>query len=350
MKLAIIGKPQSGKTTIFNAAAGQHAAVGDFSKTVHRALVKVPDTRLDRLTQLANPKKTTHATIEILDAPGLSGQGKKGGALEISDELRMADAFLMVVDAFSPDARPEAEMHALVEEMILLDQVLIDSVIEKREHKIKMTGDKAGQKDLELLKRCLETLSQEKPLLDMQFTEEELKPLRGFKFLSLKPLLIVLNIAEKDLAGGNELLSRYAGLVSPGRRELVVVCGSVEAELVDLEDQDRRAFMDDLGISAPATELVIQRSYALLGLISFLTAGEPEVRAWTITKGTNAQHSAGVIHTDIERGFIRAEVVAFADYDRYETMPAIKAAGKHRLEGKEYIIQDGDVILFRFNV
>jgi hypothetical protein len=241
----------------------------------------------------------------------------------------------MVVDAFSPDARPEAEMHALVEEMILLDQVLIDSVIEKRERKVKLTGDKTGLKELDLLKRCLDTLSQEKPLLDMEFTDEELKPLRGFKFLSLKPLLIVLNIAEKDLPNGAALLSKHSALISPGRRELVVVCGSVEAELVDLEDKDRRAFMDDL---------------ALLGLISFLTAGDPEVRAWTITKGTNAQHSAGVIHTDIERGFIRAEVVAYADYDKHETMPAIKAAGKHRLEGKDYIVQDGDVILFRFNV
>ncbi len=350
MKLAIIGKPQSGKTTVFNAAAGQHATVGDFSKTVHRALVKVPDSRLDRLAQLNNPKKITPATIEFLDAPGLSGQGKKSGALEISDDLRQADAFLMVVDAFSPDARPEAEMSALVEEMILLDHVLIDSAIEKRERKAKLTGDKAGQKELELMKRCLEALDQEKPLLDLDFSEEEFKPLRGFKFLSLKPLLIVLNIAEKDLAGGAALLSHHAGLVSPGRRELVVMSGSVEAELVDLEEKDRRSFMDELGISAPATELVIQRSYALLGLISFLTAGEPEVRAWTITRGTNAQHAAGVIHTDIERGFIRAEIVAYADYDRFETMPAIKAAGKHRLEGKDYIVQDGDVILFRFNV
>jgi len=350
MKLAIIGKPQSGKTTIFNAVAGQHEAVGDFSKALHRALVKVPDRRLDRLAELFQPKKVTHATIEFLDAPGLSGKGKQAGAFEIGEEFRLSDAFLMVIDAFTPGTNPQTDISTLTDELILFDHVLIDGVIEKRERKLKLTGDKTGLREVELLKRCLETLDQGKPLLDLELTEEEMKPLRGFHFLSQKPLLVVLNIAEEALPQSDALVHRYADLISPGRRNLAVVCGKIEAELVDLQDEERHLFMSELGITAPATVQVIQKAYALLGLISFLTVGEPDAHAWTIRKGTAAPQAAGAVHTDIEHGFIRAEVVAFDDYDRLETMAAIKAAGKMKLEGKDYVVQDGDVILFRFNI
>ena len=350
MKLAIIGKPQAGKTTIFNAVAGQQEAVGDFKKAVHRALVKVPDRRLDRLAEIARPKKVTHATIEFLDAPGFSGKGKQAGALEIGEDFRAADAFLMVVDAFSPGANPQADFRALADEMILLDHIMIEGIVEKRERKIKLTGDKTGRQLLDLLKRCLETLDREKPLLDCEFTEEEIKSLRTYCFLSQKPLLVVLNIAEEAMSESGELPVRYGDFISPGRRNLAVVCGRIEAELVGLDDEERRQFMSELGITAPATEQVIQKSYSLLGLISFLTVGEPDAHAWPIRKGTAAPQAAGAVHTDIERGFIRAEVASFEDYDRFETLPAIKSAGKLRIEGKDYIVQDGDVILFRFNV
>jgi hypothetical protein len=255
-----------------------------------------------------------------------------------------------VIDAFTPGTNPQTDIDTLIDELILFDHVLIDGVIEKRERKLKLTGDRTGLKELDLLKRCLETLDQGKPLLDLELTEEELKPLKGFQFLSQKPLLVVLNIAEEALPQRDALVQRYADLISPGRRNLAVVCGKIEAELVDLQDEERQPFMSELGITAPATEQVIQKAYALLGLISFLTVGEPDAHAWTIRKGTYAPQAAGAIHTDIEHGFIRAEVVAFGDYDRLETMPAIKAAGKMKLEGKDYIVQDGDVILFRFNV
>jgi ribosome-binding ATPase YchF (GTP1/OBG family) len=168
--------------------------------------------------------------------------------------------------------------------------------------------------------------------------------------LSLKPLLIVLNIAEEQLPQAAEIETKYHHLVQSGKRELAVVCGKIEMDLVTLSNDERGAFLADLGIAQSAMDVVVQRSYALLGLISFLTAGEPEVRAWTIRKGTNAQKSAGVIHSDIERGFIRAEVIRYDDYVTLKTPAAIKAAGKQRLEGKEYVIDDGDVILFRFNV
>lgn len=350
MKLGIIGKPQSGKTTIFNAAGAQHQAVGDFSQAVHRAIIKVPDARLEALAEIVHPRKITYAEIELLDAPGLSGKGKEAAGLEINQELRQMEAFILVVDAFSAEAKPEADIRNVIDELVFLDQVLIESNIDKRERKSKLTGDKHEQHEIDLLKRCLKAVEDGKPLIELNLTEDELRPLKGYMLLSLKPLLIVLNIAENHLPQAVEIEGKYRHLVQADKRELAVVCGKIEMELVTLSADERGAFLADLGIAKPAMEVVVQRSYALLGLISFLTAGEPEVRAWTIRRGTPAQKAAGVIHSDIERGFIRAEVTAYHDYVTLKTPAAIKAAGKQRLEGKEYVMEDGDVILFRFNV
>ncbi|MDZ4722605.1 MAG: redox-regulated ATPase YchF [candidate division Zixibacteria bacterium] len=350
MKLGILGKPQSGKTTVFNAAAGMQEAVGDFSQAVHRAVIKVPDSRLQTLAELVNPKKITPAEIEFLDAPGLSGKGKEGAGLEISSDFRHMDTYIMVVNAFAPDANPTVEIKNLIDELILLDQAMIESAVVKKSKKSRMTGDKTETREIELLQKLLAFLEQEKPLIDLDLTDEELKLIRGYMFLSLKPLLIVLNISEDQLANSSAIYEKHKSIVSPGRRELAVVCGKVEMELVALGDDEREMFMQELKISEPAVSQVIQKSYSLLGLISFLTAGEPEVRAWTIKRGTNAQKSAGVIHSDIERGFIRAEIIKYADYVSLKTPAAIKAAGKMRLEGKEYIVDDGDVVMFRFNV
>lgn len=350
MKLGIIGKPQSGKTTIFNAAADAHEAVGDFSQSVHRAVIRVPDERVEKLADIVNPKKATHAEIEFLDAPGFSGEGKHSSRLEVHPDLRKMDAFMLVVDAFSGTSNPESEIRSLIDEMILVDQAMLEGMIDRKTRKIKLAGDKSEERDLELLRRCIAHLEQEKPLLEMPLSEEETRQLRGHQFLSQKPLLIVLNISEDNLAESGKIAEKFSSLREPGKREVVVVCGKIEAELVGLEREERKQFLSELGIARPAMEQVIQQSYELLGLISFLTAGEPEVRAWTIHKGTSAQKAAGVIHSDIERGFIRAEVVRYEDYIQHKTAAALKAAGKQRLEGKEYIVQDGDVILFRFNV
>lgn len=350
MKLGLIGKPQSGKTTIFNAAAGMQESVGDYSQAIHRAVIKVPDPRLQTLADIVQPKKITPAEIEFLDAPGLSGKGRESGAVEFNAELRQMDAYIMVVDCFSPDARPEADIRSLLEEMMLLDQLLIENAIEKKEKKAKMTGDKKEAGELDLLKRCAAHLEKELPLIELNLPDDEQKMIRGYMFLSQKPLLITLNISEEKLAESDQVRKSMAQFIQTGKRELAVVCGKIEMELVTLDPTERVSFMADLGITAPAVDQVIQKSYALLGLISFLTAGEPEVRAWTIRKGTNAQRAAGVIHSDIERGFIRAEVVAYDDYVTHKTPAAIKAAGKFRLEGKEYPLVDGDVVLFRFNV
>lgn len=350
MRLGIIGKPQSGKTTLFNAAAGAQEQVGDFSQAVHRAVIKVPDSRLAELAAIVNPRKVTPAEIEFLDAPGLTGDAAEARQLEIHPDLRKMDAFLIVVDGFSGSANPERDIRQLTEEMILVDQAMIEGSIERKERKAKLAGDKTEEREIALMRRCLEHLESEQPLYDLELTDDEEKLLRGYMFLSQKPALIVINIAEDKLAAREDVEKQLAPFTAPGKREVTVVCGQIEAELVALDPDARGQFLTDLGIERPAMEMVIRKSYALLGLISFLTAGEPEVRAWTIKRGTTAQKAAGVIHSDIERGFIRAEVTKYDDYIALKTSAALKAAGKLRLEGKEYRVEDGDVILFRFNV
>jgi len=349
MKLGIIGPPQSGKTTIFNAAAGKEEAVGDYSQASHRAIIKVPDERLDKLAEIVNPKKITYAEIDFLDAPGFTGKGKESGAIDITPELREMDALIMVIDAFSPDTDPKAAVRNLFDEMILSDQVIIENNIENKSRRKQLTGDQSMMRELELLEKLKACLEEERPLIELELNDEERKMLRGYRFMTLKPVLVVPNIAESDLARQDELTDEYKSFVSPGKCELEVICGKVQMELVGLDPEEQQAFFEELGVRGSAMEKVIQKSYALLGLISFLTAGPTEVRAWPIRKGTTAVRAAGTIHSDIERGFIRAEVTRYEDFE-YKTAAALKAAGKTRLEGKEYIVQDGDEILFRFNV
>ncbi len=350
MKLGIIGKPQCGKTTIFNAAAGKSEAVGDFSQASHRAVIKITDPRVDFLAEIVQPRKITYAEIEFLDAPGLTGKGKDAGTLEISPELRLMDALILVVDAFSPNADPERFIPRLIDELILADLSVVENNIDKKSKKLKLTGDKSLSGELELLETCRRMLESEQPLIDLELSHTDEKCLRGYTFLSRKPLLIVLNISEDDLPRADEIRHRHAGLISPYKKDLVVICGSIEAELVSLDEEERRAFMADLDITEPAVDQVIKKAYALIGLVSFLTYGKPEARAWTIRKGTTAQKAAGAIHSDIEKGFIRAEVISYDDFVEHRTPAALKAAGKLRLEGKDYVVQDGDIILFRFNV
>lgn len=350
MKLGIIGKPQSGKTTVFNAAAQRQESVGDFSNAVHKAIIKVPDTRVTELAKLVNPKKITFAEIEFLDAPGLTGKGRASQATEINPEVRMMEALILVIDAFSDDARPEADLSALQEELILADQILAEGIADKKTRRAKLTGDKAEADQAALLNKCIEALENDRALLNEGFSDDELKALSNYQFLTLKPILVVVNISEEKIDQTTAIYESFAPQVRAGQLEFAVLCGKVEMELVELDEDERAEFLTDLGITTPAVELVIQKSYTLLGLISFLTLGDPEVRAWTIKQGTIARKAAGAIHSDIERGFIRAEVASYDDYIVHKTLPALKAAGKSRLEGKDYIVKDGDVILFRFNV
>ena len=350
MKLGIIGKPQSGKTTVFNAASGRQETVGDFSQVVHRAVIKVPDERLDKLAEVIKPPKVTYAEIEFLDAPGLMGKDAQTTSFDISPELRQTDALIVVVDAFSPHAEPRRDLRQLRDEMILADQMLVEASIQRKSKKMKLTGDKTETRELDLLKQALEALEQQRPLIDLTLTQDDARLLRGYMFLTQKPLLVVFNIAEDKLSETSEILARMSDLVVPGKCDVAVLCGGIEMELAALEKADQEAFLKELGIASPAVEQVIQKSYRLLGLISFITVEGPELRAWPIRRGTVAHQAAGVVHSDIERGFIRAEITAYSDYLEYRTPAALKAAGKMRLEGKEYVVQDGDIIRFRFNV
>ncbi|MEE9443333.1 MAG: DUF933 domain-containing protein [candidate division Zixibacteria bacterium] len=352
MKIGIIGLPQSGKTTIFNAAAGKSEAVGDFSKASHRAIIKVPDARLDKLSELVRPKKTTYAEIDYLDITAFSGKGKNTDAstLNIPDDLRYADALMVVINCYAPDCTPKKNFGLFLDEMMLSDQVIIERNIEKKERTAKLTGDKTLQGEVETLRKCLGNLENETPLSETGLEENEEKLLRGYRFLSQKPLLVVLNISEDDIGNESKWLDLFKDREIPGIREFVAICGKIEMEIGSLDPEDRDAFLSDLGIKQPAMELLIQKSYSLLGLISFFTLSDPEVRAWTISSGTNARKAAGAVHTDMERGFIRAEVIKYDDFAECGSMAASKNAGKYRLEGKDYIVQDGDVILFRFNI
>jgi len=352
MKIGIIGLPQSGKTTVFNAASGKSEAVGDYSKASHRAIIKVPDGRLDRLAELVNPQKIVHAEIDYIDSAAFTGKGKAAdkSALDIPDDLRYADALIVVIDCFSPDAKPEHDFNLFIEEMILADQIIIERKLEKVHRAAQLAADKEAVREEELLQKCLKCLEDEKPLASAGLAEDERRALSGYAFISLTPILIVANIPEDDIGEEQKWIGRFDEHVIPGVRECIALCGKIEMELAALDADDRKEFLKDLGIERPAMEVLIRKSYGLLGLVSFFTYNEQEARAWPIPAGTPARRAAGAVHSDLERGFIRAEVIHFDDFDRLESTAAIKEAGKLHVEGKEYTVQDGDVILFRFNV
>lgn len=351
MKLGIIGLPQSGKTTLFNAVSNQEVAVGDYSRAEHRAVVKVPDDRVENLYSLIECKKLTHAEIEFLDSTAFTGKGKKSsGDLGNLNDLRQMDAFAIVINYFSSDAAPEQDIENIMAEMILADLILIENNLDKLERSIKLTGKKDRARELELLKICKEALDNEKALAELDLPENDKKELRGYCFLSLKPQLIVVNISEDKLPEVVELEKSFAKFQKNNIRDISIICGNLQMELVQLPEEERQDFLAEMNIEQSARDRLIQKSYELLGLISFFTTGRPETRAWTIKKGSTAPKAAGVIHSDFERGFIRAEVATYEDYMIYKTLPELKAAAKLRVEGKDYIVQDGDVILFLFNV
>ncbi len=352
LKFGIIGLPQSGKTTVFNAAAGRSEAVGDYSKASHRANIKVPDPRLDRLGELVNPKKITHAEIDYVDSAAFTGKGRAAdkAALDIPDDVRYADALIVAIDCFSPNANPGHDFNLFVEEMILADQIIVERKLEKVHRAAQLAADKEAVREEELLRKCLRCLEDEKPLAMADLDDDERHALSGYAFISMRPLLILLNIPEDDIGKVGKWVGLLKDHVVPGARECLALCGKIEMELAALEEGDRQAFLQDLGIDHPARELLIRKSYELLGLVSFFTYNEQEARAWTIPAGTPARRAAGSVHSDMERGFIRAEVIPFDDFNELESTAAVKDAGKLHVEGKEYIVQDGDVILFRFNV
>ena len=337
MKTAIFGFSGSGKTDLFAALAGPAAAAAG-----NRAMVKVPEPRLDPLVALFKPKKVAFSEIEYLDIPGGGGKGAGLGE-RVLNEVRPYDCLIGVLDAFSGLNDPKRQWQAIEADMMVSDM----AVIEKRLEKI--TADKGKNKALvdpkeeEGLKRAMALLEEEKPLREDEEVAS-LPELRGFKFLSARPVLYVWNCPEGEEAS-IELPAETPGMAH------IVVAAKLERELAEIDDPEEKAlFLADLGITESALDKVIAKTYQLLGLISFLTAGEDECRAWPLRKGSKAPAAAGVIHTDFEKGFIRAEVIGYADFLEYGDFKKVKDAGKARLEGKEYVIRDGDIIEFRFNV
>ncbi len=359
MEVGIVGLPVSGKTTLFSTLTGQagEASHGSGKIEVHRGIVKVPDERLDQLTAVFNPKKQVNATIEYIEVGGLeseSGQSK-GFDPQFLQVLKNTDALCVVIRGFENEYYPHpagsidiARDVSIVEsEFLLSDLAIVENRIERLKKQIKKMKDDLGLKELDLLKRCQEYLETESPLREMTFGDDEALMLRGFQFLTFKPLVFVVNINESDITKAAELIRQVP---EKPNVSVVAMCAKAEQEISQLDAEDREIFMEDLGITESALNKLIRISFELLGLISFFTVGEDECRAWTIKDGTNAQRAAGVIHSDLERGFIRAEVVHYHDFMQYKSLSNCRDHGLLRLEGKNYMVKDGDIMNIRFNV
>jgi GTP-binding protein YchF len=343
MKIGIVGFAGSGKTTIFNALTGLDAPTGFGGGKVNLGAIKVPDKRVDRLAELANPKKVTYAEIAFADVPG----GRSGSGLdpETMGKIREMDALVHVIRGFDDGAGlPDtvAALRAFEDELIIGDM----QVAEKRIERLKK--DRSNPKQQETLERCLEALSNETPLRRIELSEEEHASLSAFAFVSLKPMLAIVSVPEEDAA--KPLSDAMNAAAAACGFEVMPLCGSVEAEIAALDPSDQKEFLADLGLAEPASTRFIQAAFRMLNLISFLTHGPDECRAWPVPRGSTAVRAAAAVHSDIARGFIRAEVTSFDDMDKLENEAACKKAGKFRVEGKEYIVQDGDICHFRFNV
>ncbi len=361
MKIAITGLANSGKTTLFNALTGQNLETTIYATVAaepHLGVVKVPDARIEKLSAIYKPKKTTYATVEYVDYIGLT-KGDVEQNRKVFDLVKDADAIVHVIRGFEDEAvvhplggvDPKRDAETIELEMIFGDLELVDKRLERMEQGAKR-GKKPDEAEKKLLQKCKGFLEAEKALRDAEFSEEERKAMSHLQFMSIKPEVVVVNVGEKD-ANSDKTAATVSALQSffGGKRVRVLsLCGKIEMEIAQLQPEEAAAFLEDLAIKEPALNKLIHVSYDLLGLISFLTSGEDEVRAWTIMKGMNAQQAAGKIHSDIERGFIRAEVVSYDDFISCGSMPAARDKGLLRLEGKTYEVRDGDIINFRFNV
>jgi len=358
MKTGIIGLASSGKSTLFHLLTGAGAPAPGGRPEARVGVARVPDPRVDALSGLFKPKKKTYATVDYVDVPGVS-KGE-GSALVDLPALRGVDALLHVVRAFESDAvpHPDGSVDALRDakmlelELILADLQAVDKRLEKLEGNIKKANKPEDVAERAIFVKMKAWLEDERPLREQEFTDEERRRLRNYSFLTEKPMLLVVNLGEADVRSAAAWLQK-SGLPAFAARPYLALCpvsAPIEAEMAELKAEDARAFREDLGLQEPGLDRVIRTSYELLGLLSFLTAGEDECRAWTIRKGTRAPLAAGAIHSDIERGFIRAEVVSFEDLMAAGSLAACREKGTLRLEGKDYEVRDGDVINFRFNV
>jgi len=357
MKIGLIGLPKSGKTTLFNLLTGSKVATARYDSgraELHTGVARVPDPRVDRLSVIFKPKKTTYATFEVVDLAGIA----KGERASLdTKEFRNADALLHVVRAFADEAlgapAPKRDIEDLETELLLADLEVIERRLERLEASIKKQRKELEVREQAILVRLKTELESERPLRAVALTLDDARAVRGFTFLSQKPILHCLNLEESAIGEADRMVQRF-GLEAVAERawtRIGWVSAVLEAEVAQLAGDEQRAFLADLGLKEPAIHRVLSDCYALLGLVSFFTVGEDEVRAWPIAQGTRAQDAAGSVHSDIGRGFIRAEVNSYDDLVAVEgSFPELRAQGQLRLEGKDYLVRDGEICHFRFNV
>ncbi|MBR2278659.1 MAG: redox-regulated ATPase YchF [Eubacterium sp.] len=364
MKLGMVGLPNVGKSTLFNAitnAGAQSANYPFCTIEPNVGMVSVPDERLDKLAEMYNPDKFTPATIEFVDIAGLVKGASNGEGLgnKFLSHIREVDAIIHVVRCFENDdithvdgnIDPARDIETINLELVLSDLDILSRRVDSR--KKAMKGDKTLAAEVAFLERLVAEMEQGKTARSVEMSEDELEYLKEVALLTIKPVIYACNMGENDINEGidsNKYYNQVKEIAQAEGAETFPICAEMEAQIAELEPDEKEMFLADMGLETSGLDRLIKKSYALLGLISYLTAGKPEVRAWTIKKGTKAPQAAGKIHTDFERGFIRAEVISFDDLMACGSMAAAKDKGLVRSEGKEYVMKDGDIVLFRFNV
>lgn len=358
----IVGLPNVGKSTLFNAITKKNILAANYPFATiepNVGMVTVPDKRLDFLNELINPKSLVPTTFEFTDIAGLVKGASHGEGLgnKFLSHIREVDAVVEVVRCFDDanithvegGANPLRDIEIIDVEFIFCDLEVVDNRLGRIEKKAISTKDKDALKEVALLKKIKEALENNIPARKLDYTEDDLKILKAFNLLTMKPVIYVANIKETEIGKENDYVKEVKEYAKKDNAEVIVLCAKIEEELSGFEDREKAAFLSDLGIEESGLDKLIKASYSLLGLQTYFTAGPKEVRAWTFKKGMKAPECAGIIHSDFEKGFIRAEVISFNDYEKYKGEKGAKEAGKLRSEGKEYVMQDGDVCLFRFN-
>jgi GTP-binding protein YchF len=360
VKICIVGLPLSGKSSLFGALTGAFTEASSAKGADPMAVVKVPDGRLENLAELFQPKKKTAASIEFMELAGITaGENKKTGFSEqFLGKLRTADALLAVVRAFKDPAvshplesiNPVGDLRALETEFLLSDLAIVESRIERLVKQVAAKKSDRDVRELAALEKCKVLLEAETPLRRADFKPDEEVLLRGFRFLTQKPLIAAVNLDEDDIRREAEVLAPFAPWAEQEKTAVIGLSARLEREIRQLSEEEARQFRSDFGIESSALDRLIASAYRMMGLVSFFTVGSDEVKAWTVGEGTAAVRAAGVIHSDIERGFIRAEVVSYEDFADHGNIARCRTEGTLRLEGKEYPVRDGDIINFRFAV